>query len=372
MRISILIASSIIIVLSSTPVIAHKISIDSSKEIVMGQSAAFSGSFGIYAKTIKRGIKAYFKYINDLGGINGKKLRLLSLDDQGNPEITQQNVTQLQAMGIDMFIGNTGTRSMQAILPLIEAKKLALFFPWGGDKEFNNPKLTHIVNGPGLLEPQIKTIISTLIHKRRITKIALFHADDPFSTDAARQCVALLKKHDITPVKITSYNRYTVILEKEVDKLLEYDPKAIICIAISMPTAKLIKYCFERGHYTIQFFGIDSTLFVPHILRHKGMRFWFTAATEDPVINNAKLTQLYRSVMEKYYPQETYNPLSFTYFLSAAIVTKAIKACIGTLTKEKIITQIEKMITTSIDGIPISFSPQDRHIFGKNIHLIKG
>jgi len=55
-----------------------KIIINPKKEIVFGQSGIFSGSLSLYGNIIKTGIVTYFKQVNELGGVNGKKLRLIS------------------------------------------------------------------------------------------------------------------------------------------------------------------------------------------------------------------------------------------------------------------------------------------------------
>jgi ABC-type branched-subunit amino acid transport system substrate-binding protein len=64
-------------------------------EIVFGQSAALSGHLGIYGDFIKNAINASFNRINETGGINGKKLKLISLDDAGDPVQTKHNIKHM-------------------------------------------------------------------------------------------------------------------------------------------------------------------------------------------------------------------------------------------------------------------------------------
>lgn len=340
-------------------------------DIIVGQTAALSGNLGLYGKTIKNGINAYFEYINNSGGINGKKIYLESLDDKGEPEQALNNIKTLQNKGINIFIGCTGVRSIERMLPLIQEKKIAMLFPWAGDEKFRNPQLTNMINGLGYLKPQLQAIVTELIQKRKIGRIAIFHADDDFSTQAADELTVLLKKENITPLITTSYNRLTVDITQVAQKIIESNPKIVISLGTSMPTVDLINYLWAHGYYGINFIGIDSTLFVNNILKSRNIPFTFTSAVPDPTSSQIPLAQEYRKQLDLFAPEESYNILSFSYFLSAAIIVKAIKECNNQISKENIITAIEQFKNTSCDGISLSFDSATRHIFGTEILIIK-
>jgi ABC-type branched-subunit amino acid transport system substrate-binding protein len=155
--------------------------IDFSKEIVFGQSAFLSeGALQLYGELIRNAINARFNRINENGGITGtasrgdKILKLVSLDDAGEPEKTLRNINFFKKHNIDMFLGNTGTRSTLKILPMIQKKEIALFFPWGGDDRLRKPDLTNLVNGLGLIRPQLKTMVNHTIDTLGLKKIAIF------------------------------------------------------------------------------------------------------------------------------------------------------------------------------------------------------
>lgn len=346
----------------------------SKNEIVFGQSAFHSGHLGLYGNVIKNAINAYFNRVNENGGIKGKKLRLKSIDDLGDPQITKKNITQmLNEDQIDMFLGCMGTRSIKSVLPLIKEKKIAMFFPWGGDEELRNPELGNIINGLGDLDPQIEAIADYAINKINLKKIAIFHADDEFSTQAATKLNNVLaQKYGVPPVGIASYNRLTFDITKAAEKLIQADPKIVMCISTSMPTVKLISNFFENGHYATEFIGVDSTLFVGSILKDKGAHFYYSSSVPDPINSTIKIAQDYREDMQKYYPNDSFNILSFAYYISTAILVQSIQRINGPITKESILDKIEKMQNTDIDGFSITFDKSTRHAFGKDIKIIKG
>lgn len=346
--------------------------VSKTQEIVFGQSAFLSGHLGIYGNTIKRGIECYFNHINSKGGIDGKRLRLISLDDEGRPEKTIENIKHLRKQGVTVFIGCTGTRSILAALPMIKSGEISMLFPWAGHKKFRDQQLKNMINGLGFLTPQLEAIVNELVHKRRITSVALFHADDDFSTEAAQELTTLLRQQGINPLTTVSYNRYTVDIKRSSQKLIAVDPKVVICLGTSLPTVQLVNYFSESGYYGTSFIGIDSTLFVNRILKRRGISFTFSSSVPDPVHSSLPLVKEYRASLERYYPDETHNILSLAYYLGAAIISKALRDCQGNFTQEAILQNMEKMHQTSIGGFEVTFDTHDRHMFGKNIEIVRG
>lgn len=271
-----------------------------------------------------------------------------------------------------MFIGNMGTRSILKNLPKIKNQEIAMFFPWSGDKRLRNPQLTHIINGPGLLRPQVEEIVDYIIENIKHRKISIFHADDAFSTTAADHLRQKLQTEHIIPRSIVSYNRYTLDIMRHADTLIDTDPKIVICVSTSMPTVRLINRFFERGHYTTLFFGVDSTLFVGKILKAKGAQFYYAAAVPNPEKDTSLIAQEYRKNLKKFFKHETPNILSFTYYICAKIIVEALRKAGGIITKEQIIQTIEAMKNYNLAGFMVNFNPENRHAFGSNISIIKG
>lgn len=341
------------------------------KEIVFGQTATFLGPLGLYGDLIKNAINAYFQRVNDAGGVKGFNFRLKSVEDHGDPILASKNIkTLLKNEKIDMFFGCIGTRSILNVLPLIKNKSIAMFFPWAGHKSFEDQNLSHIVNGLGDLRPQLEEIVKKIVDKRKLKKIAIFHADDDFSTESSEALKNILQTRGIEPVANASYNRMTVDVKTAADKLLKSDPKVVICIATSMPTVKLIGNFFKQGHYATEFVGVDSTLFVGDILKDKGAHFCFSSSVPNPQSDQSKIAKQYRQDIDKYYPNDSYNVLSFSYYTSAAIIVEAIKTIEGVVTKEKIISQVEGMKNFNLDGFNVNFDSGTRHAFGSDVAII--
>jgi branched-chain amino acid transport system substrate-binding protein len=341
-----------------------------SSDIKIGMSGSLSGHFGPYGEIIKHGIMTAFQHVNNNGGIKGKNLTLVCMDDQGDAEKTEANIKKMYHDGINLFVGVMGTRGILATLPLIQQKKIGMMCPWGGHEKFRDPTLTHIINGPGLLEPQANALSNYIVDTLQLSKIAIFHADDSFSTFAAEYLVKQLTGKNIKNVQCEAYNRFTLDITKPSKKLMQYDPKAIICIATSMPTVKLINILFQNGYYGTKFFGIDSTFLVPHTLKLKGSLFNYTACVPNPTTSTIPLAIKYCQDIKTYFPSEPINPLSFTYYLAGRVIAQALINAQTPQNLDAVMAYITELRNTTLDGFPLNFNPSNRHLFGTDAWII--
>lgn len=112
----------------------------SDTEIKLGNTVPYSGpasAYGILGKTYA----AYFKKINDEGGINGRKINLISYDDAYSPPKTVEQTRKLvESDEVMALVGNTGTASNAAIQKYVNARKIPQLFLATGASRWNDPK----------------------------------------------------------------------------------------------------------------------------------------------------------------------------------------------------------------------------------------
>ncbi len=345
--------------------------IDHHKEYVFGQSGDFSGHFKPYAEQIKIGIETYFRKVNQRGGVHGKKLRLVSVDDYSNSQKTEENIRLLHRYHeVDRFLGVMGTRGVHAVLDLIEHKKIAMLFPWGSSPKLRNPALSHFIGGPGLIKPQIDELVRYAIQELRLKKIALYHDDSDFGKQNATYARQALARYNVSPVISASYNRHTMNLRNPIKRLKKADPKVILCLATSTPTARMISTFFEEGHYGTVFLGIDSTLFVPHMLTLKGAQFSYSSPIPDPLFSMNKFAQDYRDDLQVFFPDEQPNILSFSYYIHAALTVHHMKNATEPITNEKLLPMFESMQNLELGGLQFTFNKETRSAYEYGITIL--
>lgn len=352
----------------------NEVNVDHDTEYAFGMVGSFTGHFRLYGTTIRNGIMAYFKRINAQGGLHDKRLRLICVDDYGQPQTTGKVIRKLRSIHkIKTFIGNMGARNIAHIKPLIAHKKIALLFPWGGDELVTGPRLKNLINGPGNLLPQLKSLVSYCVNDLLLRKIAIFYSDGTFYTNAKNHIIRILKKYRIKPVAIASYNRFTMDIHTPAKRLKQSDPKVVLCLGSSQPVAKLMSRFFELGHYGTTFIGIDSTMFVPAILRAKGAAYAYTSTVPDPQTSTLQVARDYRHDSQLFFEHDTLNILSFSYYIHAGIIVKALQAVGNNATLlAKIVPQIEAMNNADIGGFSITFNEKTRHAYPQIASIIKG
>lgn len=109
-------------------------------EITIGQTAPYSGPASAYS-TIAKAEAAYYRMINDAGGINGRKIRLISLDDGYSPPKTFEQTRRLvEQDGVALIVGSLGTATNTAIQKYLNDRKIPQLFISTFASKFNDPR----------------------------------------------------------------------------------------------------------------------------------------------------------------------------------------------------------------------------------------
>ena len=109
-------------------------------EIVLGQSCALSGPAEALGTGMRAGLQAYFDKINADGGINGRKIRLITKDDGYEPDRAIRNTRELiEKDHVFLLIGEVGTPTSKAVVPIAEEAPIPFFGPVTGAEFLRTP-----------------------------------------------------------------------------------------------------------------------------------------------------------------------------------------------------------------------------------------
>ena len=115
-------------------------------QILVGQTAGFTGAVASSVKEATDGAKLYFDAVNARGGVNGQKIELVSLDDKFDPKLTLENAKKLIDQGVVSLFLNRGTPHTQALMPLLTEAKVPLVGPSTGAMVLHDPVHPWIFN----------------------------------------------------------------------------------------------------------------------------------------------------------------------------------------------------------------------------------
>lgn len=149
-------------------------------EIRLGASVVLSGPLGPQTAEYSVGSRLLFDAVNEAGGIHGRKISYVTLDDGFDPARTVENTRKLiEEDKVFMIYHNTGTAQTAAILPMLKASRTIVFGPVTGASSFRdnfNPLMFHVRASYG---NEARRILSQ-IKQMGITRVAVFYQDDGF------------------------------------------------------------------------------------------------------------------------------------------------------------------------------------------------
>ncbi len=156
----------------------------SATEIKVGQTIAYSGPASAYSQLAKAEA-AYFKTLNAKGGINGRKINFISLDDGYSPPKAVENARKLvESDQVALIFNVLGTPLNMSIRPYLNQKKVPTLFIAAGATDFNNPtKYPWTMGWQPNLQAEAGFYAKDLLAKKPNAKIAVLYQNDDFGKD---------------------------------------------------------------------------------------------------------------------------------------------------------------------------------------------
>ena len=283
----------------------------SDTEIKLGQTIPYSGPASAYG-TIGRIEEAYFNMVNSKGGVNGRKIRMISLDDAYSPpktvEQTRKLVEQEEVLAI---VGTIGTPTNSATQRYLNAKKVPQIFISTGAAKWDDPKnfpYTTALYPPYQMEGQI--FAKYLLKNKPDAKLGVFSQND----DAGKDYVRGLKeglgdKAAQIIVKEVTYEVSDPTIDSQIVALKASGADTLFTMATPKFGAQAIRKVAELGWSPLNYVvsvssSITGVLEPAGLTASKGLltALAFKTAT-DPRWNDAKDVQEFRAVSERVVPE---------------------------------------------------------------------
>ncbi len=225
-------------------------------EIRLGMSTALSGAAANLGTDMRQGVLAGLDRANRAGGIDGRLLRLIALDDGYEPARTAPNMRQLlEKENVLAVIGNVGTPTAIAALPIASEDKTLFYAAFTGAGVLRKtPPDRYAINFRASYAEETGAMIDALIDGAglEIEDIAFFTQRDGYGDAGFAGGIAALKRHglkDGNAVLHVRYERGTLAVENAIADLLyaDHEPRAVVMVGTYAPCAKFIKLTTESG-----------------------------------------------------------------------------------------------------------------------------
>jgi len=224
-------------------------------QILIGTFQAMSGPLAVIGKPVADGMNAYFDYINQQGGINGRKIKLIIADDQFNPSKTVVEVKRMvESDKVFALVCGLGTPGNLAVMDYVNNKQVPFVYQAAGTSKLSMPPKKYIfpVQPNYVLEGDL--MAQYLVNDVKAQRIAIIYrnADDGIEEyESLKKTMAKYGKELVAAIPInTSATDFSI----EVAKLAEVNPDALVIMAWGGQSANIVKQAKQ--------YGMNDTLYI--------------------------------------------------------------------------------------------------------------
>ncbi len=333
-------------------------------EIVLGSIQDLSGPIAGFGKQVRNGMQLAVEEINEQGGINGRKVKLIVEDHAYDPKkavlAAQKLVNQDK---IFMMIGHIGTAQNMAAMPIQFEKNVINFFPVTAAREMYEPFNKLKYSFAATYYDQMRTAVPKLVKEKGAKKVCTMYQDDDFGLEVERGAEAGLKSIGMEFAEKTSFKRGATDFSSQITKMQSAGCDFIVMGTLIRETIGGIGTARKLG-YNPTFIGSSGAYTdLIHKLGGKAMDGFYAAMTVQNPYTDEQSPPL-RFWANKYKTKFNEDPTVFSVYGYLAInsfATAATKAG-ANLTTESFIKVMDTMkYPTDIFGsAPASFSPTKR------------
>ncbi|MDI3472580.1 MAG: branched-chain amino acid transport system substrate-binding protein [Thermotogaceae bacterium] len=314
--------------------------------VVIGTFQALSGPYAIIGQGMSKGMKAYFNWVNDNGGVYGRKIELIIADDQLNPSKTVVEVKRLVEQDkVFAIVGGLGTYGCLAVMDYLNENQVPFVYQGSGVSALVEPPKKYIfgVQPDYTLEGQL--IAKFLVENMNKKKIAVLYMNNDIGKEGQQAIRKRLDKYNMKPSLEIPYNPAETDYSPLMAKLLSTNPDSIVIYGLITDTLRWIK--------TIRDYGLDTTIVTiypnadPALVSLGGkyvegviLTGWVPIPTED----NPDYTKDYNKFLEIYqktYPEEIPSSYAAAGFIAAEVFTEGLRRTGKDLTVEKFVEALE-------------------------------
>ncbi|MBX9650329.1 MAG: ABC transporter substrate-binding protein, partial [Xanthobacteraceae bacterium] len=342
-------------------------------EIKLGQTSPYSGPASAYSVIAKAQL-AYFKMINDQGGINGRKVNLISIDDAYSPAKTVEQTRKLvEQEEVAAILNPLGTPTGLAVRKYLNDKKVPQLFVgagatlWGDHEHF-----PYSIGFQASYQAETAVYAKYVLTKKPDAKIALFYQNDDAGKDYGNGFKKGLGPDNVKKMVVAeaTYESTDPTIDSQIVKLKASGADVLFMHAIPKQAAQAIRKIGEIGWKPEMFFLAATSTSITSVLKPAGfdhskgiISSYSFKDPNDPQWQKDKDVQDWAAFMKKYFPDGNIQDQLIVYgYVVAEATVQVLKQCGDTLTGENIMKQAASLdiaLPMMLPGIRLKTSPTD-------------
>jgi len=352
------------------------------KEILFGISAPFSGPAKELGQNMKLGIDAAFSVANTNGGVLGRQLRLIAVDDGYEPTRTAETMKQLYEQDrVFGIVGDVGTPTAAVALPYALDRRMLFYGAFTGANLLRrDPPDRYVFNYRAGYAEETDAVVRYLVKVRRLKpeQIAVFAQQDSYG-DAGfagvTKAIRSLGGGDDSTILRLNYKRNTVDVDEAVAQLqrTRITIKAVIMVPTYRAAARFIEKTrdlYPSMIYTsVSFVGSTALASELMLLGKKYAQGVIVTQVVPAVDGHSSVVLDYKSALSKYFPGEPPDYVSLEGYVASSILVEALKRNGPQLDTERLVDTFENLHDFDMGlGTPVTFGRSEH----QGVHKVWG
>jgi branched-chain amino acid transport system substrate-binding protein len=355
----------------------------SKTEIKLGNTVPYSGPASFYG-VVGQATSAYFAKVNDDGGINGRKVTVISLDDALQPPKTVEQVRRLVEQDeVDAVINQVGTATSSAVRKYLNTQKVPQLFVMSGSNNFQQPKdFRYTTSALMNYAFEARVYGTQILRDKPSAKVAILYQNDDYGKDYLNGLKAGLGAQAAKAlVAEITYEQTDTTLDSQIVQLQASGADTLVLAAYSKQVSQSLKKMIDLGwkplvyishvsaqvHPTLALVGLDNTVGV--------MTASIVKDPSDPTWHNDADYKAWLAWMQKYQPKgDINNSANASVYATSSAVAHVLRAAGDDLSRENILKQMTNLKDFAapmlLPGITMTMSPDNYNLFRK-IQLLR-
>ena len=330
-----------------------------SAEILLGQSIPLTGPLAKQGNAVVNGARAYFDRVNASGGVNGQRIKLITLDDRGDSKQTVSNSRELAAQGVIALFGSIEGGPCSELLPVVQELKLPLIACMAGAPQLREPIQRYVfpVRAAHLSEFAVLLDNAARLGRKRL---AFVHSDSATGRLHLANVTRLAGERGIViaaPIAFSGKPDVAAIarqiVDKQADMVLNHGGYAMY--------AQLIKAVRALGS-TAQFLAVNSGgQEFADAAGADGQGTIMTQIVPLPTRRGLAIQRDYENHFHAAFPKESFGFSSMEGYVSARMMVETLKRVpAGRFSREALVTAAESLGRLDLGGFEVRYGPNDR------------
>ena len=338
-------------------------------EIRIGQSCQLSGPLAGLTTDVRLGASLCFDQVNATGGVRGRKLRVIALDDAYDPKKAAENTrTLIDQEKVLALFQYAGTPPALAALPIAEEHGVPFVAPFTGSGALRQKSNRFVFNIRAGYDAELEAMARHMASVG-LTRIAAVYLNNAFGTSGLAALEQSFAQHKLTLLAKAPLEVDGAKMAQAVATAAAKEPQAVVVISAGQPSLDFLRAYQEAGHYTTFYMlSVTSNVQLAKGLGERARGIVVSQVVPAPWNGSVAVSREFQKLAAARGLAEP----SFSHmegFLAARLLVEGLQRAGARLTREGLVDGLESLRNFDLGGFPVALSPT-QHSSGRFVDLL--